>query len=63
MISQWRHWRRASGGASARKWEVVLRLMQGEHAEGLSRLFGLPVSKLQRWRERAISMRGASQPG
>ena len=32
----------------ARKREVVLRLMQGEPAEGLSRRFGLPVSKLQR---------------
>ena len=47
----------------ALKREVVLRLMQGEPAEGPCGGLGLPVWKLERWRERAISMRGTSQPG
>ena len=38
----------------ARKREVVLRLMQGEPAEGLSRRLGLPVWKLERWRLRGL---------
>ena len=37
----------------ARKREVVLRLMRGEAAELLSRELGLPVFKLEQWRQRA----------
>ncbi len=39
--------------SAARKREVVLRLMRGEAAELLSRELGLPVFKLERWRQRA----------
>jgi transposase len=39
----------------SRKREVVLRLMQGEPAEGLSRRLCLPVWKLERWRLRALA--------
>ncbi len=38
--------------SAARKREVVLRLMRGEAAELLSRELGLPVFKLERWRQR-----------
>src|SRR5512134_2991585 len=34
----------------SRKRDVVLRLMQGEPVEGLSRRLGLPVYKLEEWR-------------
>ena len=37
----------------ARKREVVLRLMRGESAELLSRELGLPISKLEHWRQKA----------
>src|SRR5215210_4466450 len=37
----------------ARKREVVLRLMRGESAELLSRELGLPVFKLEPWRQKA----------
>ena len=37
----------------ARKREVVLRLMRGESAELLSRELGLPVFKLEQWRQKA----------
>ena len=37
---------------AARKREVVLRLMRGEAAELLSRELGLPVFKLEQWRQR-----------
>ena len=37
------------------KREVVLRLMQGEPVEGLSRRLGLPVSKLEEWRQRGLA--------
>jgi transposase len=37
----------------ARKREVVLRLMRGESAELLSRELGLPVFRLEQWRQRA----------
>ncbi len=37
----------------ARKREVVLRLMRGEPAELLSRELGVPLYRLERWRERA----------
>ena len=40
----------------SRKREVVLRLMQGESAEGLSRRLGLPVWKLERWRLRTAAL-------
>lgn len=38
-----------------RKREVVLRLLRGESAESLSRELGVPVYRLERWRERALS--------
>src|ERR671912_2608516 len=37
----------------ARKREVVLRLMRGGSAELLSRELGLPVFKLEQWRQKA----------
>jgi hypothetical protein len=37
----------------ARKREVVLRLLRGESAELLSRELGLPMFKLERWRQKA----------
>ncbi len=39
--------------SAGRKREVVLRLMRGESAELLSREFGLPVVKLEQWRQKA----------
>ena len=39
--------------SAARKREVVLRLMRGEAAELLWRELGLPVFKLEQWRQRA----------
>jgi len=39
--------------SAARKREVVLRLMRGESVELLSRELGLPVFKLEQWRQRA----------
>ncbi len=39
--------------SAARKREVVLRLMRGESAELLSRELGLPVFKLEQWRQKA----------
>jgi len=38
---------------AARKREVVLRLMRGEAAELLSRELGLPLFKLEQWRQKA----------
>lgn len=38
-----------------RKREVVLRLLRGEAAESLSRELGVPVYRLERWRQRALS--------
>ena len=38
-----------------RKREVVLRLLRGEAAESLSRELGVPLYRLERWRERALS--------
>ena len=38
-----------------RKREVVLRLVRGEPAELLSRGLGLPLSKLEQWRQRAAA--------
>ncbi|HEX8570764.1 MAG TPA: hypothetical protein VF699_12710, partial [Caulobacteraceae bacterium] len=44
----------------ARKREAVLRLMRGEAAELLSRELGLPIFKLEQWRQRAeASLEGA----
>ena len=37
----------------ARKREVVLRLLRGESAELLSRELGLPLFKLEQWRQKA----------
>src|SRR5512134_2608682 len=39
----------------SRKRDVVLRLMQGEPVEGLSRRLGLPVYKLEEWRQRGLA--------
>jgi transposase len=39
--------------SAGRKREVVLRLMRGESAELLSRELGLPIIKLEQWRQRA----------
>jgi transposase len=39
----------------SRKREVVLRLMQGAPVDGLSRRLGLPVSKLEQWRQRGLA--------
>jgi transposase len=39
--------------SAARKREVVLRLMRGEAAELLSRELGLPVFRLEQWRQKA----------
>jgi transposase len=39
--------------SAARKREVVLRLLHGESAELLSRELGLPIFKLEQWRQRA----------
>jgi len=38
-----------------RKREVVLRLLRGESAENLSRELGVPLYRLEGWRERALS--------
>ena len=38
-----------------RKREVVLRLLRGEAAEDLSRELGVPVYRLEQWRERALA--------
>jgi hypothetical protein len=44
----------------ARKREVVLRLMRGEPAELLSRELGVPIFKLEQWRQKAeASLEGA----
>ncbi len=46
--------------SAARKREVVLRLMRGESAELLSRELGLPIVKLEQWRQRAeVALEGA----
>jgi len=37
----------------SRKREVVLRLLRGEAAEDLSRELGMPLYKLERWRQKA----------
>ena len=39
--------------SAARKREVVLRLMRGESTELLSRELGLPVFRLEQWRQKA----------
>ena len=39
--------------SAARKREVVLRLLRGGSAELLSRELGLPIFKLERWRQKA----------
>jgi hypothetical protein len=39
----------------SRKREVVLLLMQGESVEGMSRRLGLPVYKLEEWRQRGLT--------
>ena len=44
----------------ARKREVVLRVMQGEPVEGLSRRLAVPVWKLEGWRERTPACASAT---
>ena len=39
----------------ARKLDVVLRLMQGEPVEALSLRLGLPVYRLEEWRQRGLA--------
>ena len=39
----------------ARKRDVVLRLMQGEPVEGLSRRLAVPVWQLEEWRRRGLA--------
>ena len=39
----------------SRKRDVVLRLLRGEAAEGLARELGVPLYKLERWRQKAES--------
>src|SRR5919199_1770603 len=41
--------------SAARKREVVLRLLRGEAAELLSRELGLPLFKLEQWRQKAAT--------
>jgi transposase len=46
--------------SAVRKREVVLRLMRGESAELLSRELGLPIVKLEQWRQKAeVALEGA----
>jgi transposase len=46
--------------SAARKCEVVLRLMRGEAAELLARELGLPLFKLEQWRQKAeVALEGA----
>ena len=42
-------WRRGSGGAPARKRDVVLRLLRGESLEALSREAGVEIYRLEAW--------------
>ena len=46
----------------ARKREVVLRLMQGEPVEGLSRQLAVPVWQLEEWRRRGLAGIDAGVP-
>ena len=48
-------WRllRTEGWSVNRKREAVLRLLRGEAAEDLSRELGVPLYKLERWRQKA----------
>ena len=39
----------------ARKREVVLRLLRGEFVEALSRETGVPIYRLEKWRNKALS--------
>ena len=39
----------------SRKRDVVLRLLQGEAVEGLSRRLAVPVWKLEEWRQRGLA--------
>jgi hypothetical protein len=39
----------------SRKREVVVRLMEGEPVEGLSRRLAVPVWKLEEWRQRGLA--------
>ena len=39
----------------SRKRDVVLRLMQGDPVEGLSRRLAVPVWKLEEWRQRGLA--------
>ena len=54
-------WRLAPGQrwSVGRKREVVLRLLQGESAEDLSRELGVPSYRLERWHERVSGIDGS----
>lgn len=41
--------------SAGRKQEVVLRLLRGELVDALSREVGVPIYKLERWRDRALA--------
>ena len=41
--------------SAGRKKEVVLRLLRGEPVDALSREVGVPIYKLEQWRERALA--------
>ena len=46
-------WRPDQRWSVSRKREVVFRLLRGEAAEDLSRELGVPLYKLERWRQKA----------
>ena len=48
-------WHPASGGARARKRDVVLRLLRGESLDAVSREVGLEVYRLEAWKARALA--------
>lgn len=41
--------------STGRKKEVVLRLLRGEPVDAISREVSVPIYKLERWRDRALS--------
>ena len=41
----------------ARKRDVVLRLLRGESVEGLSRELGVEIYRLEKWRDKGLSVR------
>ena len=55
MISQWRHWRRVSGGALGAQAGGGAATDAGRARRARRACLGLPVSKLERWRLRALA--------